>query len=70
MATEDSPSDLVGLQVRARVLTLAAIAVARPDRFVEYRGNPHAVAYLQSLRVPVLTLMPTHLDTACRIIHA
>jgi hypothetical protein len=38
--------------------------------FVEYQGNPHVVAYLQSLRVPFLTLMRTHLDTACRIIHA
>jgi len=30
--------------------------------FVEYRDNPRAVAYLQTLRVPFLTLLRTHID--------
>jgi hypothetical protein len=30
--------------------------------FVEYQGNPRAVAYLQSLRVPFLTLLCTHVE--------
>ncbi|OGB91228.1 MAG: hypothetical protein A2Z31_07275 [candidate division NC10 bacterium RBG_16_65_8] len=30
--------------------------------FVEYRDNPDAVAYLQTLRVPFLTLLRTHVD--------
>ncbi len=34
----------------------------RPQPFVEYQRNPSALAYLQSLRVPFLTLMRTHVD--------
>jgi hypothetical protein len=30
--------------------------------FVEYRHNPHALAYLQTLRIPFLTLLRTHVD--------
>jgi hypothetical protein len=30
--------------------------------FVEYRHNPNALAYLQTLRVPFLTRVRTHLD--------
>lgn len=30
--------------------------------FVEYRHRPHALAYLQSLRLPFLTLLHTHLE--------
>jgi hypothetical protein len=30
--------------------------------FVEYQHNPRALAYLQTLRVPFLTLMSTHVD--------
>ncbi len=30
--------------------------------FVEYQDNPRAVAYLQTLRVPFLTLLRTHVD--------
>ena len=30
--------------------------------FVEYQDNPRAVAYLQTLRVPFLALMRTHVD--------
>jgi hypothetical protein len=30
--------------------------------FVEYQHNPQALAYLQTLRVPFLTLMRTHVD--------
>lgn len=99
-----TPDLIVELQVRARALTLAAIAVAYHDLtqfvfasdddplgklnaligagghpiglvgvrigggtveyhahpFVEYRHNPDAVAYLQTLRVPFLTLLRTH----------
>jgi hypothetical protein len=34
----------------------------RPHPFVEYAHNPRALAYLQTLRVPFLTLMRTHID--------
>lgn len=30
--------------------------------FVEYQDNPRAVAYLQTLRAPFLTLLRTHVD--------
>ena len=30
--------------------------------FVEYQDNPRAAAYLQTLRVPFLTLLRTHID--------
>jgi hypothetical protein len=30
--------------------------------FVEYQDNPRAVAHLQALRVPFLTLLRTHVD--------
>ena len=30
--------------------------------FVEYQNNPQALAYLQTLRVPFLTLIRTHVD--------
>jgi hypothetical protein len=30
--------------------------------FAEYQHNPQAMAYLQTLRVPFLTLMRTHVD--------
>ncbi len=33
-----------------------------PQPFVEYQRNPSALAYLQTLRVPFLTLMRTHVD--------
>ena len=33
-----------------------------PQPFVEYQHNPQALAYLQTLRVPFLTLMRTHVD--------
>jgi len=101
-----TPELIVELQVRARLLTLAAIAVVHHDfthfvfatdddplgklnalidagghpiglvgarigggtleyhshPFVEYQDNSHAMAYLQTLRVPFLTLMRTHVD--------
>jgi len=101
-----TPELIVELQVRARALTLAAIAVLHndatefvfavdddpldklnaliragghpigivgarieggtvefhPEPFVEFQHNHQALAYLQSLRVPFLTLMRTHID--------
>jgi hypothetical protein len=33
-----------------------------PQPFVEYQHNPQAMAYLQTLRIPFLTLMRTHVD--------
>ena len=36
----------------------------RTQPFVEYQHNPNALAYLQTLRVPFLTRVRTHLD--CR----
>ena len=33
-----------------------------PEPFVEFQDNPHALAYLQSLRIPFLTLLQTHVD--------
>ena len=105
-APRATPELIVELQVGARALTLAAIAVVRHDLtqfvfasdddplgrlntligagghpiglvgarlgggtvefsahpFVEYADNPRAVAYLQTLRVPFLTLLRTHVD--------
>jgi hypothetical protein len=101
-----TPDLIVELQVRAKALTLAAIAVVHHDvtqfvfaidadplgklnaligagghpiglvgarisggtvefhshPFVEYQDNLDAVAYLQTLRVPFLTLLRTHVD--------
>jgi len=101
-----TPELIVELQLKARVLTLAAIAVVNndttqfvfaidedplatlnalirsgghpigivgariergivefhPEPFVEFQRNPQALAYLQSLRVPFLTLLQTHVD--------
>ena len=34
----------------------------RSQPFVEYQHNPNALAYLQTLRVPFLTRVRTHLD--------
>jgi hypothetical protein len=101
-----TPELIVELQVRARALVLAAIAVVNndttefvfavdddpldklnalirvgghpigivgariergsieyhPEPFVEFQHNPQALAYLQSLRVPFLALIQTHVD--------
>jgi hypothetical protein len=101
-----TPELIVELQVRARTLALAAIAVVNndttefvfavdddplgklnalvragghpigivgariepgtieylPEPFTEFEHNPQALAYLQSLRVPFLTLMQIHVD--------
>jgi hypothetical protein len=105
-APRSTPDLIVELQVRARGLTLAAIAVVHHDvthfvfasdddplgtlnalidagghpiglvgarlgggsiaysaaPFVEYQDHPAAVAYLQTLRGPFLTLLRTHVD--------
>jgi len=101
-----TPELIVELQVRARALVLAAIAVVNndttefvfavdddplgklnalirvgghpigivgariergcieyhPEPFVEFKHSPQALAYLQSLRIPFLALMQTHVD--------
>jgi hypothetical protein len=101
-----TPELIVELQLQARVLTVAAIAVVNDDvtqfvfavdedplatlnalirggghpigivgarigrgmvefhaePFVEFQHNRSALAYLQSLRVPFLTLLQTHVD--------
>jgi len=105
-SSRSTPELIVELQVRARGLTLAAIAVVNRDvthfvfavdddplgklnalvgsgghpiglvgarigngtveyqsqPFVEYQHSPRALAYLQTLRVPFLTLLRTHVD--------
>jgi hypothetical protein len=50
------PIGLVG----ARIGNGAVEYHARP--FVEYQNRPDALAYLQTLRVPFLTLLRTHVD--------
>lgn len=50
------PIGLVGTRVAGGTVEYHS----RP--FVEYQDNPRAVAYLQTLRVPFLTLLRTHID--------
>jgi hypothetical protein len=50
------PIGLVGARIGGGTLEYCA------QPFVEYRDHPHAVAYLQTLRVPFLTLLRTHVD--------
>ena len=50
------PIGLVGTRIAGGTLEY----YSRP--FLEYQDNPRAVAYLQSLRVPFLTLLRTHID--------
>jgi hypothetical protein len=50
------PIGLVG----ARIIRGAVEYDSQP--FVEYQHNPRALAYLQTLRVPFLTLLRTHVD--------
>lgn len=50
------PIGLVGAQIGAG----AVAYFAHP--FVEYQDRPQAAAYLQTLRVPFLTLLRTHVD--------
>ena len=55
----DAGGHPIGL-VGARIGGGAIEYYAHP--FVEYQNRPQAVAYLQTLRVPFLTLLRTHVD--------
>jgi hypothetical protein len=50
------PIGLVGAQVGSGMVEY------RVQAFVEYQHNPQALAYLQSLRAPFLSLLRTHVD--------
>ena len=50
------PIGLVGARLGGGAVEYAA------HPFVEYRDHPQAAAYLQTLRVPFLTLLRTHVD--------
>ena len=50
------PIGLVGARLGAGAVEYAA------HPFVEYQDHPQAAAYLQTLRVPFLTLLRTHVD--------
>jgi hypothetical protein len=50
------PIGLAGARIGSRTVEYSA------HPFVEYQDNPAAVAYLQTLRVPFLTLLRTHVD--------
>ena len=56
IAAGGHPIGLVGARIGAGTLEYHA------HPFVEYRDNPRAMAYLQTLRVPFLTLLRTHVD--------
>jgi hypothetical protein len=58
-ALVDAGGHPIGL-VGARIGNGAVEYHARP--FVEYRDRSDALAYLQTLRVPFLTLLSTHVD--------
>lgn len=50
------PIGIVGVRIRRGAVEFHV------QPFVEYQRNPDALAYLQSLRIPFLTLMRTHVD--------
>jgi hypothetical protein len=56
VAAGGHPIGLVGARLGGGRVEYAA------HPFVEYQDHPRAVAYLQTLRVPFLTLMRTHVD--------
>ena len=56
IAAGGHPIGLVGARLGGGTVEYSAYP------FVEYEDNPRAVAYLQTLRVPFLTLLRTHVD--------
>jgi len=50
------PIGLVGARIGGGAIEYSA------HPFIEYQDHPQAVAYLQTLRVPFLTLLRTHVD--------
>jgi hypothetical protein len=56
VAAGGHPIGLVGARLGGGIVEFSA------HPFVEYQDHPRAVAYLQTLRVPFLTLLRTHLD--------
>ncbi len=50
------PIGIVGARIEGGIVEFL------PEPFVEFQHNPQALAYLQSLRVPFLTLLQTHVD--------
>jgi len=50
------PIGLVGARIGGGAVEYSA------HPFVEYQDHPRAVAYLQTLRIPFLTLLRTHVD--------
>ena len=69
-ASDDAPLDRLNALMRAGGHPIGLVGARigggtveyHPHPFVEYRHNPNALAYLQTLRVPFLTLLRTHID--------
>lgn len=69
-AIDDDPLSTLNALVRAGGHPIGIVGARlgpgtieyHPQPFVEYQHNPQAMAYLQTLRVPFLTLMRTHVD--------
>ena len=69
-ASDDAPLDRLNALMRAGGHPIGLVGARigggtveyHPHPFVEYRHNPNALAYLQTLRVPFLTLLRKHID--------
>ena len=69
-AIDDDPLSTLNALVRAGGHPIGIVGARlgpgtieyHPQPFVEYQHDPQAMAYLQTLRVPFLTLMRTHVD--------
>jgi len=69
-AIDDDPLSALNALVRAGGHPIGIVGARlgpgtieyHPQPFVEYQHDPQAMAYLQTLRVPFLTLMRTHVD--------
>ncbi len=69
-AIDDNPLDRLNILVRAggHPIGLVGAQIGRDaveyhaQTFVEYHDDPRAMAYLQTLRAPFLTLLRTHVD--------
>ncbi|HTX53843.1 MAG TPA: hypothetical protein VMD08_10545 [Candidatus Baltobacteraceae bacterium] len=69
-AIDDDALDRLNTLVRAGGHPIGLVAAQigcstveyHAETFIEYQHNPRALAYLQSLRTPFLTLLRTHVD--------
>jgi hypothetical protein len=69
-ASDDAPLDRLNALMRAGGHPIGLVGAKigggtieyHPHPFIEYRHNPDALAYLQTLRVPFLTILRTHVE--------